>query len=65
MGVFDTSNPSNPFAGPYNTSQLDGPEHRALAREAVSKSIVLLENEGGALPLTTLPPRIGVIGPFR
>jgi hypothetical protein len=31
----------------------------------VAKSTVLLENRGGALPLLSLPARIGVIGPFR
>jgi beta-glucosidase-like glycosyl hydrolase len=63
--MFDTSNPANPYAGPYNESELDGATHRALAREAVAKSTVLLENRGGALPLLSLPARIGVIGPFR
>ena len=65
VGMFDTSNPANPYAGPYNESELDGATHRALAREAVAKSTVLLENRGGALPLLSLPARIGVIGPFR
>lgn len=30
---------------------LGSPEHRALAREAVRKSLVLLKNEGGVLPI--------------
>jgi len=32
-------------------SQLASPAHRALAREAVRKSLVLLKNEGGVLPI--------------
>ncbi len=32
-------------------SSFGGPEHRAVAREAVRKSLVLLKNEGGILPL--------------
>ncbi len=31
---------------------LGAPEHRAIAREAVRKSLVLLKNEGGLLPLS-------------
>ena len=64
VGVFDTGNPANPFRGPYNESALDGSEHRALAREAAARAVVLLENRGGALPLRALPPRVAVIGPF-
>jgi beta-glucosidase len=37
------------------------PAHRALAREAASKSIVLLKNEGGLLPLRQMR-RLAVIG---
>ena len=55
----------SPAAGPWDEAVLDGPAHRALAREAVSRSTVLLENRNGsALPLPRLPPRIAVIGPF-
>ena len=66
VGVFDTENPANPFRGPYDEALIDGPAHRALAREAAAKSAVLLENRGAppALPLLVLPPRIAVIGPF-
>lgn len=38
--------------------------HYALAREAGRKSIVLLRNEGGILPLPRSGKRIAVIGPF-
>jgi beta-glucosidase len=37
--------------------------HRAVAREAVRKSLVLLKNEGGALPLAANTPFILVAGP--
>jgi hypothetical protein len=36
-------NPANPFRGPYNESDLDSPQHRALAREAMAASVVLLQ----------------------
>ena len=50
-GVFDAGRPSSrPHAGDF--SLLAAPEHRALAREAVRKSLVLLKNENGLLPLS-------------
>ena len=50
MGLFDAGKPSSrPLAGDYG--QLGSPAHRALAREAVRKSLVLLKNNGGVLPL--------------
>ncbi|MBI2262403.1 MAG: glycoside hydrolase family 3 C-terminal domain-containing protein [Caulobacterales bacterium] len=39
-------------------------EHLALAREAGRKSIVLLKNDGGLLPLPKTGKRIALIGPF-
>lgn len=38
--------------------------HRALAREAGRRSVVLLKNEGGVLPLAPGLRRIALIGPF-
>lgn len=64
VGVFDTNNPNNPYRGPFNESLLDGPDHRALAREAVARTLVLLENNNHVLPLASLPNRLAVIGPF-
>lgn len=66
LGEFDTGNgnSANPFAGPYDESQLDSAAHRALAREAAAKSTVLLRNVGGRLPLIASPASIAVIGPF-
>lgn len=37
-------------------------EHRALAREAAQKSIVLLRNEGGILPLNPTVAKVALIG---
>ncbi|WP_308909203.1 glycoside hydrolase family 3 protein [Pseudokordiimonas caeni] len=46
LGLFD---PARPFEG--RTDLVGSAEHRAVAREAVAKSLVLLKNEGGALPV--------------
>lgn len=47
-GLFDAS----PASGPHpDASALHSPEVRDLAREAVRKSLVLLKNDHGALPL--------------
>ncbi|NJC07306.1 glycoside hydrolase family 3 protein [Polymorphobacter fuscus] len=49
-GVFDDGKPSaRPFGGKFEL--LGGPAHRAIARQAVRQSLVLLKNDGGALPL--------------
>ncbi len=49
-GIFDLPKPSErKNAGDW--SLLAAPEHRAIAREAVRKSLVLLKNENGLLPL--------------
>jgi len=61
LGAFDV-----PSAVPYASmplSTVDSAEHRALARDAAARSLVLLRNEGGLLPLTRTPMRIAVIGP--
>jgi beta-glucosidase len=39
-------------------------EHRALAREAARKSMVLLQNRGGLLPLQDEGGKLAVLGPF-
>jgi beta-glucosidase len=38
------------------------PEHRALGREAVRQSLVLLRNEGGVLPIAKTAARVHVAG---
>lgn len=49
LGLFDAGKPSDrPYSGQYEL--LGAPEHRAVAREAVRKSLVLLKNED-VLPL--------------
>src|SRR5258706_4483553 len=49
-GLFEKGRPSSrPLAG--KRTLLGAPEHRAIAREAVRKSLVLLKNEGNLLPL--------------
>ncbi|MBW6524861.1 exo 1,3/1,4-beta-D-glucan glucohydrolase [Sphingomonas sp. RHCKR47] len=48
-GTFDAGRPSSrPFAGKFDL--LGSPEHRALARQAVRESLVLLKNNG-VLPI--------------
>jgi beta-glucosidase len=50
-GFFTEGKPSaRPFAGEWN--QLGSPEHRAIARQAVRESLVLLKNEKQILPLS-------------
>jgi len=44
LGLFD-----NPYTDASHLNKIGSPEHRAIAREAVQKSAVLLKNEG-ALP---------------
>jgi beta-glucosidase len=51
-GVFDGVPPSKrPLAGDFK--MLASPEQRAIARDAVRQSLVLLKNNGGLLPLAT------------
>jgi len=49
LGLFEAGKPSaRPHSGGFD--RLGAPEHRAIARAAVAKSLVLLKNEGGLLP---------------
>ncbi|HET7817202.1 MAG TPA: exo 1,3/1,4-beta-D-glucan glucohydrolase [Sphingomicrobium sp.] len=55
--LFEKGAPSTrPLAGRFDL--LGAPEHRAVAREAVRRSLVLLKNESGLLPLS---PRLNVL----
>jgi beta-glucosidase len=50
-GLFEKGRPSSrPLAGRFEL--LGSADHRAVAREAVRKSLVLLKNNGGVLPLS-------------
>lgn len=50
LGLFDAGPPSTRrYSGQF--ALLGSADHRAVAREAVRKSLVLLKNEGGILPI--------------
>jgi beta-glucosidase len=57
MGLFD-----HPFSDPALLAQVGSEAHRAVAREAVAKSLVLLKNDGDLLPPSKDLPRIAVAG---
>ncbi|NJD18561.1 MAG: glucan 1,4-alpha-glucosidase, partial [Gemmatimonadetes bacterium] len=61
LGMFDPAERVAWTGIPYEVN--DSPVHRALALEAARKSIVLLKNEGGLLPLRKDPGTIAVVGP--
>ena len=57
MGVFE-----NPWTDASLTAKIGSPEHRAVARECVRESLVLLKNSNHTLPLKKNLKRIAVIG---
>ena len=64
LGEFDSWAPPPEPAVPQAPA-LDSPAHRELARRAARQAIVLLKNDGGALPLEPAPGlRLAVVGPF-
>jgi beta-glucosidase len=62
LGVYDPPQ-RLPWAGYTYETIVDSPKHRQLALEAARRSIVLLKNEGGTLPLKKGLGSIAVIGP--
>lgn len=67
LGMFDPAE-RLPFAAarpgaPPAATVINRPQHRALALEAARKSLVLLKNDGGLLPLRRDLGTIAVIGP--
>jgi beta-glucosidase len=61
MGLLDDDR--SQLADRSLASSFGSAEHRQVAREAVHKSLVLLKNDGGVLPLTKNATRIHVAGP--
>jgi beta-glucosidase len=61
LGMFD--DPSHVRWASIPFSDLDSPEHRALARTVARESMVLLKNENNTLPLKKDLGTIAVIGP--
>lgn len=60
LGLFE-----QPYGEPARKAAVfDDPSHRAAARQAAQRSLVLLRNEGRALPLAASLQRIAVIGPL-
>jgi beta-glucosidase len=57
MGLFE-----QPYSDPELLETVGSEEHRAIAREAVSKSLVLLKNQGNILPLDKDIPMLLVAG---
>jgi beta-glucosidase len=57
MGLFE-----NPYTDPALTAQIGSPAHRAVARECVRESLVLLKNENHTLPLSKKIKHLVVVG---
>ena len=62
LGLFDR--PFRSIDPKLQNSRTATPALRALSREAGARSIVLLRNEGGLLPLPRSGKRLALIGPF-
>lgn len=62
LGLFE--NPYRSMDEQREQTQIRLPETVALARESARRSVVLLKNEGGVLPLPKAGKKIALIGPF-
>jgi beta-glucosidase len=62
LGMFDP--PERVPWSHLGPETIESPAHLKLAREAAARSIVLLENRGGALPIAPGVRRLGVVGPM-
>jgi len=62
IGLFD--DPFRSLSLARETADTRTPAHLALAREAATKSIVMLKNDKGVLPLATSGLRLALIGPL-
>ncbi|MEU2286479.1 glycoside hydrolase family 3 C-terminal domain-containing protein [Streptomyces sp. NPDC013178] len=61
LGEFD---PGGGRYGAIDTSVINSPEHRKLAREAATEGAVLLKNQAHTLPLKTSQKDVAVVGPL-
>ena len=61
LGTFDP--PEKVRFSKIGTDEIASSAHADVALEAAEKSIVLLQNKGGILPLEKVPENIAVIGP--
>jgi beta-glucosidase len=57
LGLFE-----HPYSHKEFVAKVGSPEHRAVARQAVRESIVLLKNDGDFLPLSKKLKRVHVVG---